>query len=175
MVRQPSTARVLFYALGRPGVLWPLGLAVALLVMKWPVGAAAVALLAAVRVARLLADPNVSTRARLHRERKLRGVLRSLTYGETTAILAFEGYADDLTAAGADRTLAEQTVERAWAIVKSAGHNDASEALDAFWRSLPQMTPSPPASARDDDLLVRLRREVDIIHATERELERFRP
>jgi hypothetical protein len=164
------TSRTLSYTITRPKVLVPglfgLGLLIGKLSMFWGLGLVAFALLQA---SRLLANHQLDDLLRLREEKHRHKIRRLLNEHERREIFAIDTYAQQLTASGGDPDLAKDILSRAWELIREAGEHDASGELSAFRQSLPRLhgtsdNDQPPISKR-------IQRELDILHATEKEIE----
>ncbi len=164
------TNRTLGFALTRPRVLVPGLLGVALLAghvsLFFGLGFTALALW---QLLRLASDPALDDLLRLRRDKERHQIRRLLFPAEREEILALDRYAARLASAGADGTLGQEVMSRAWEIVREAGGEDASTALRVLRHGLPTM--SEPQRGATSALASRIDRELDILRAARREVD----
>jgi hypothetical protein len=160
----------LAFSMTRPRVLFPAVLGGFFLLVKgWMVAGVVLLAIAAMKLLHLLGDDGLEARWQKQRERERFGVRRQLSYGERQELDALERYSDALQSRGVEPRLWREVKEQAWEIIRRAGPNDATVQLRVFRQSLPEVSAAGPAQ---EPLHERLRRELDLLNASEREVEK---
>lgn len=166
------SSRSLTYTITRPKVLIPalfgLGLLLGKVSIFWGLGFVAFAILQA---SRLLSNSQLDDLLRLREDKRRHKIGRLLNDLEREEILAIDRYAQKLKASGGDVGLAQDTLDSAWEIVRDRGARDASVKLRAFRHSLPPLEGGE--EARTPELSNKIQRELDILHATRKEMESY--
>lgn len=123
---------------------------------------------------RIASRPDLNRKLFLRGEKKRHGVTRKLSRGEKDEVLALDSYTNALREAGVSAELLREPLEHAWRLIQRSGQNDAKNDLRAFRETLPALVSDAPESAKKTsdgrDLQERLRREVALINAAEREI-----
>jgi hypothetical protein len=166
-------SRTLSYTVTRTRVWLPalfgLGLIIGKVSLFWGLGFVA---LAALQASRLLSNTQLDDLLRLREDKRRHKIGRLLTRTERREILALDHYAQKLRASGGDPGLAQDTLDKAWEIVRDHGARDATQELRAFRHSLPPLA-GDGQSSRDPDLNQKIQRELDILRATQKEMEGY--
>ncbi len=165
-------SRSLSYTVTRPKVLIPalfgLGLLLGKVSVFWGLGFVAFAILQA---SRLLSNSQLDDLLRLREDKRRHKIGRLLNKDEREEILALDRYAQKLKSSGGDPGLAQDTLDRAWELVRDRGGRDASAQLRAFRHSLPPL--AGDEQTRRPALNNKIQRELDILHATRKEMESY--
>jgi hypothetical protein len=164
------TARTLRFSLTRPKVVLPAllgaGLLLANVSLFWGSALVAFALWQSLRIG---GAPRLDDLLRLREAKKQHRIDRLLTDAERREIITIDEYADKLRHAGADPTLCEEILSQAWEIVRSAGNADAGDELRTFRLTLPPLGTS--GTVATPPLGQRIYRELNLLHATQKEME----
>ena len=167
------SSRSLSYTVTRPKVLIPalfgLGLLLGKVSIFWGLGFVAFAILQA---SRLLSNSQLDDLLRLREDKRRHKIGRLLNKQEREEVLAIDRYAQKLRSSGGDPGLARDTLDKAWEIVRDRGARDASARLRAFRHSLPPLD-GDQETARSPELSNKIQRELDILHATRKEMESY--
>jgi hypothetical protein len=139
-----------------------------LVVKGWVIAGAVLLALALVKLGRLVGDDQLDSRLQRQEDKLRFGIGRLLTGGEKKELELLQTYADDLGRRGVEPRLGREVTEEAWQIIKDAGVRDATVQLRVFRDSLPVLG-SPKRV--ETPLQERLRRELDMLGASEREVE----
>jgi len=164
-------ARTWKFLLAQPPVFWPAVVGVALLVSGISAFAGIICIAAGVlKGLRLTQRSDLDMRLELREGKTQRGIERRLSANERQEVLAIADYVERLRAAGVPESVATQTLDGAWDVVRAAGDADARARLRHYREGLP-----PIAQRRDikraPDVSRSIQRELDILRATEREIE----
>jgi len=166
------STRSLTYTITRPKVLIPalfgLGLLLGQVSAFWGLGFVAFAILQA---SRLLSNTQLDDLLRLREDKRRHKIGRLLNELERQEILAVDRYSQKLRSSGGDPGLAQDTLDKAWEIIRDKGARDSSVKLRAFRQSLPSLEGGE--DARSPELSNKIQRELDILHATRKEMESY--
>jgi hypothetical protein len=158
------------YVVGRPKVLLPglfgLGLLIGGVSLFWGLG---LITFAVYKASKLLRNPRLDDLLRLKADKESHGITRLLTPGERREVVAIDAYCKELSGSGADPALADDVLGQAWSIVRDHGAQDAAVDLRVFREKLPRV--EEEAETPEGKLGSRIERELNILHATQKEME----
>lgn len=164
------SSRSVKYVFFRPKVWLPglfgAGLVLGSVSLFWGIGLIGFAIFQA---SRLLRNPQLDDLLRLRAEKRKHGIRRLLNDRERREVIAIDDYCKDLTGSGADPALGADVREQAWQIVREKGRKDSSIELRVFREKLPRAAGGKDTP--EQKLAARLERELNIVHATQKEME----
>lgn len=121
--------------------------------------------LGALNVLRITFKRGLPEKLALADEKKRRGIDRRIKATERRELDRIGAYCDRLRESTLDPSLAEQTWDRAWEIIRGARAMDGTQELASFREGLPSLDDGPDAVAQ------KIQRDMDRRRAIEAELE----
>ena len=157
------------YALLRPATIFPMALGLwASLSRTWVGLGIALMAYGLYQAFKLVNDtPHAEERLFLRKEKKRRGIQRKLNPIEQTLLLKLLSYTRQLERLGGDPSLSHELLNQAWLAIEGNQSMKGNAALEALVHSLPKIQPS--GSQPREDLMNRLRKECEIMYASQAE------
>ena len=157
------------YALLRPATWVPVGLGAWAIISRSWVGLGAALIVYGLYQAMKLVNetPDGEERIYLRKEKKRYGIHRSLNPKEQKCLLQLIHYTKRLEKLGGDPTLVQEVWSQAWLAVETNQDKNRNQQLEALLASLPEIHPS--GAKPQEDLMNRLRKECEIIYASQAE------
>lgn len=113
--------------------------------------------------------PQAEERLFLRQEKKRRGIRRNLNNVEQASLLKLLAYARQLEKMGGSPALGQELLNQAWALIENNQNSKYNAELEKLVNSLPPLHQNH--SGKSEDLMERLRRECEIIYASQAEAE----
>lgn len=111
--------------------------------------------------------PYAEERLFLRKEKKRRGIYRKLNKREQEGLLKIVTYVRQLEKMGGDPALGEDLLDRAWLIIATSQNQESLTQLDELIAGLPPLHPNH--AQEGNDLMNRIKRECEIIYASQAE------
>lgn len=140
------------------------------------VAAGVLAGIAGLSLLRILTKRGLTAELLFQDTAKAHGVTRSLKYIEQREIQAVTEYCDKLKAQAYDSSLAQDTLTKAWSIIREAPGQNGGKALRAFRESLPPLADEDhkaEALGQKEDITQRIQEDITQRQRINAELEQL--
>ena len=157
------------YALLRPATWVPLGIGTwAILSRAWTGIGIALIVYGIYQAFQLVnKTPDAEERIFLKQEKKRRGIQRKLNAKEQKYLVRLLKYIKKLEKLGGDPSLGQELLNQAWLAIEVNQDNNRNQRLEDLVEGLPDL--QPMGSKPREDLISRLRKECEIIYASQAE------